>query len=179
MRMPRKAGQNLKDSLRGNCNKCFWQLWSLLQKRWNQKSQRTFNNGSEPSREFPDRKRLRSQQKRISKVLDYAPCKTKNPMDRCNLLQKDGVNVMWGESALLANPKEGRSNKRKINMHTVQGHVNLDTSARVHETGWTSNRFVKINLDSTYLQNLKTSIPIVTNTTQWPHHDIHALDSIA
>ena len=40
------------------------------------------------------------------------------------------------------------------------------------------HRFVKINLDRTYLQHLKISIPRVTNKTRLLYHTSHALESV-
>ena len=71
--------QNLKEIVRGNSNQHSQQHWSLLLKQRKQTVERTLKNGAEHSRDFPDRAWLMIQKYKISKVLDYAACKTEQP----------------------------------------------------------------------------------------------------
>ena len=49
-----------------------------------------------------------------------------------------------GGRSQLATDSKGHTNKRKINMQTVQQRCKLvKTNAQVHGTGWTLDRFVK------------------------------------
>ena len=95
-------------------------------------------------------------------------------MVRCQLRQKSGVNFVGGEAASPTKTKKIRTEKRKINIQTIREmHLPVITNEQVHSPGWTLDRFIKINLYSTYLQNLTTSIPRVTNLTRKTPHDIH------
>ena len=77
------------------------------------KSNGTLKNRARPSRDCPEWIRIRSQRKRISKVSEYAPCKTKKP--RAEIQQhKKLVNFMEGGSVSLANLKKDHAGKLKI-----------------------------------------------------------------
>ena len=66
---------------------------------------------------------MRIHLKKIFKVLDYEPCKNKKLMGIFQTNYKAGVNNMGVESILTTNLKTYRTEKCKINMHTVQGRV--------------------------------------------------------
>ena len=73
----------------------------------------------ETSRDCSDWARLIRQWKKISKVLNYALCKTTKTMVRCQQHQEEVVNIVTGEADSPNNPYKGRADKCKINMQTI------------------------------------------------------------
>ena len=73
----------------------------------------TLNNGAGTSRDFPEWTQLRIQWKIISNVLEYVPCKNKNPRAQCQKRHNTGK-FTGGRAASPTNPKKGCTCKRKI-----------------------------------------------------------------
>ena len=79
----------------------------------NKIERRTLKDIAKPSRECPDRTWLRSQSKKISKVLDYNLEKINNPTGKCQPCQRACVKFM-GEEAV--SPTKGCTYKQKKNV---------------------------------------------------------------
>ena len=87
-------------------------------------TKRTLNNRAEPLRYCTELTWMSGQIKQISKVLECAPCKTKNTREEA-IRARGRVNFMVGGGASPTNPEKGCSKKRKKN-HS--GHpINLPT----------------------------------------------------